>query len=339
MERTRAEHGGILRYEPDSDEFLAESGDNAPLVISRPISAGCLITGKCNLGCGFCYGNDESLPSRELTAAQWSKIFAHLKSWGLMRVDLSGGEPTFRKDIGVIARSAMEIGLNTVLSTNGLLLTDARLVELSTALRVHVSLDSGFQAIHESSRILRSLMPSPESFPKTSNLIRKLLARGHRLRIMTCVGRHNQDGLFELGEHLALLGVLEWNISRILKAGRAAAAYETRWVADDQIILEQIHDMREAYPWVRIRYSDRTDQNGYFLLVLPDGSLATQWTDHRDKVKLGEVLEMSLEDLQNHPEFSLERHARKWIAASIPCQSTEMSNELSCPGTKEEDIA
>src|SRR5262249_10335759 len=126
--------------------------------------------------------------------------------------------------------------------------------------------------------------------------------------------------LFQLGEEIAALGVQDWNISRILRAGRAQSEFETRWQVDDAAILEQIHDMREAYPWIRIRYSNRTEQDGYFLLVLPDGTLATQYTDGRDKVTLGSVLEMSIDDLRAHPDFDLNLHARKWIAATVELQ-------------------
>jgi hypothetical protein len=76
--------------------------------------------------------------------------------------------------------------------------------------------------------------------------------------------------------------------------------------------------MRKAYRWMRIRYSNRITQDGYFLLVLPDGTLATQYTDGRDKVILGRVMDMTLADIQEHPRFDLLQHGRKWLAAVVP---------------------
>jgi hypothetical protein len=111
--------------------------------------------------------------------------------------------------------------------------------------------------------------------------------------------------------------VTDWNISRILRAGRAQAEYENRWETANASLLMQVRDLSAALSFIRIRYSDRTDQNGYFLLVLPDGTLATQYTDGRDKVPLGNPLEMSLSDLQSHPSFDLPGHGRKWIAAQL----------------------
>jgi hypothetical protein len=138
--------------------------------------------------------------------------------------------------------------------------------------------------------------------------------------VLTCIGKHNRYGLFELAERIALVGVPEWNVSRILRAGRAQCSYEEQWKIEDREIYEQIHLIRRTFPWMRVRYSNRTEQDGYFLLVLPDGTLATQYTDHRDKVILGKVLLTSIEDLQSNSRFDLRRHGRKWIAAVKQCE-------------------
>jgi MoaA/NifB/PqqE/SkfB family radical SAM enzyme len=317
----RHEDWGIIVYDSELDEFEAQiCNESIARTVDRPLSAGCLITGRCNLHCKFCYGNDESLPKVELSGSEWKDIFAHLRSWGLMRVDLSGGEPTIRNDAWEIAYHASAAGLNVVLSTNGLVLhkTGPQLFPKET--RIHVSLDSGFEVVHESSRLLRTLHPSRNSFSRSIDFIRRSLSQGYSVRVLTCIGPHNSAGLFQLGQHLATIGVKEWNISRILSAGRAQANFKQNWAIDDQHVLEQIVTIRAAFPWMRIRYSNRTDQDGYFLLVLPDGILATQYTDGRDKVPLGRLLDLSLADLQQSPEFNVTRHVNKWIATSVGCQ-------------------
>jgi MoaA/NifB/PqqE/SkfB family radical SAM enzyme len=95
----RSEDWGKIEYDYELDEFNALLCRGRAAVVDRPLSAGCLVTGKCNLACEFCYGNFEALPKVEITSGQWAAVFARLKSWGLMRVDVSGGEPTVRSDI------------------------------------------------------------------------------------------------------------------------------------------------------------------------------------------------------------------------------------------------
>ena len=74
---------------------------------------------------------------------------------------------------------------------------------------------------------------------------------------------------------------------------------------------------------MKIRFTDRTSYNGYFLLVLPNGELATQYFDLRDKIKLGSALAADLSTLQHSTEFSLHRHAKKWIASVLPCNEED----------------
>ena len=54
--------------------------------------------------------------------------------------------------------------------------------------------------------------------------------------------------------------------------------------------------------------------------MLPDGSLATQRTDGRDKVIIGNPYEMTLDDLHSHEHFDLKEHGEKWIAATLEWQ-------------------
>ena len=322
MVTKRDESWGQLVYDPIIDEFEARaSGPISAIGIDRPISAGCIVTGRCNLKCQYCYGNDESLPTQELPVEEWAAIFRQLRSWGLMRVDLSGGEPTVRQDISEIAASALEAGLNVVVSTNGMPLAKKGLSFLPSRIRLHISIDSGFSDIHEASRVRRDLLPSTGSLNNVTGVAKRAVEAGYQVRILTCIGRHNSRGLIELGECLALAGIGEWNISRILAAGRAQLHDRRKWEVDDDAVLQEVSAIRNCYPWMHVRYSNRTKQDGYFLLVLPDGSLATQYTDGRDKMVLGRIESMTLEDLRKHPHFDLSLHARKWVSITTEYQN------------------
>jgi MoaA/NifB/PqqE/SkfB family radical SAM enzyme len=325
----RAENWGKIEYDAECDEFIAHVCKGRRAVVHRPLSAGCLVTGKCNLACEFCYGNFEALPKIEIASDQWARIFARMKSWGLMRVDISGGEPTVRSDIDRILEASLRAGLHTVLSTNGSVRDRDFISKLPRQVRIHVSLDSGFAEVHEASRVLRNLKPSHGSFAPTLEFIRAALELGFRVRVLTCLGNHNRTGLFQLGETLARIGVKEWNLSRVLPAGRALVNFDSRWKIANGAAYVQVHDLREAFPQMRIRFTDRTESQGYFLLVLPNGELATQYLDRRDKIVLGSALRDELSTLQNSAEFSVSRHAKKWVASVIPCNDENCGKCLS----------
>lgn len=318
----RDEKWGRLVYDNFTDEFEAHlASDLDEALISQPISAGCIVTADCNLRCEFCYGNYESLPHEQISVQEWENIFINLRSLGLMRVDLSGGEPTLRPDLPAIAQAAVGTGLNVVISTNGRALGADRL-DRFPVVRWHVSIDSGIAHVHERSRLLPTLGPSTGGFKKTLGFMRGCVDRGLIVRALTPVSWDNRDELFALGEQLVLIGVPEWNISRVLPAGRAKACYDQRWAVNDDYVIEQVHDLRAAFSDVlRIRYSNRVDQDGYFLLVLPDGSLATQCSGARDKVVLGAAASVSLGVLTANDHFNMVEHGRKWVSAPLISQT------------------
>ena len=311
----RDEPWGRLAYDPDLDEFEAHvDHPQAEISSPNPISVGCLITRRCDLRCPHCYGNFEGLPADTLNARDWSRCFTTLKHWGVMRVDISGGEPTTRSDLDTILSSAADVGLNVVLSTNGRLLSTRGLQGIPKNTRLHISIDSGDPGIHEANRLLLSGKPSINSFDQTSMLLNTCMDRGFRVRVLTAVGKHNYADLLRLGEHLAIIGVPEWNISRVLPAGRALLNYQEKWAVPETEIQSQIDILRKALPWLTIRYSNRIRQNGYFLLVLPDGSIATQFTDERNKVILGQFDTLTLTELQSSCHFNIREHFSKWVA-------------------------
>jgi MoaA/NifB/PqqE/SkfB family radical SAM enzyme len=329
----RHESWGKLVYHPLFDEFEAHVENSAEHFTSeKPISAGCLVTGKSDLRCSHCYGNQEGLPADKLSATDWQKVFSQLKDWGLMRVDISGGEPTTRPDIETILKSAIDAGLNVILSTNGRLLAKRGLHGIPRAVRIHVSLDSGNPLIHETNRQLVSGKPSENSFSDVSTLLSDCIGQNLRVRVLTAIGPYNCSDLLRLGEHLAGLEVPEWNISRVLPAGRALANYNQQWALSEDEISDQIRMLQNALPWMRIRYSNRVSQNGYFLLVLPDGSIATQFTDGKDKVILGNWKTMDPSSLKSNSQFNIHEHFSKWVTRVLcdqPDQWTDLEREFS----------
>ncbi|BHH81861.1 radical SAM (seleno)protein TrsS [Desulforhopalus sp. 52FAK] len=92
------------------------------------------ITSRCNLQCPVCFadaGGTELDVDLETLAQMFESIVAQT---GGCNLQLSGGEPTVRKDLALIVRMAREAGIDFVqLNTNGLAL--ARDPELATELK------------------------------------------------------------------------------------------------------------------------------------------------------------------------------------------------------------
>jgi MoaA/NifB/PqqE/SkfB family radical SAM enzyme len=84
-----------------------------------PFSASFSVTNRCNLHCSYCDMPGKLIP--ELTLVQIEELFKRLKSMGVERLGLLGGEPLFRKDIVEIVQLAKVTGFSTTINSNLLL--------------------------------------------------------------------------------------------------------------------------------------------------------------------------------------------------------------------------
>ena len=108
---------------------------------AAPLALLAELTHRCPLRCPYC-SNPTALtrPGEELDTATWARVFAEAAGLGCLQVHLSGGEPTARRDILDIVRSASAAGLYTHLITSGVLVGNTRLQALVEAGLDHVQL-------------------------------------------------------------------------------------------------------------------------------------------------------------------------------------------------------
>lgn len=140
-----------LRYGRRSNagpaHLLHYSRDKTPIVVWS-------VTRRCNLHCGHCYADshDRDYPG-ELSTEEGRRLLAELAEFGVPTVLFSGGEPLLRPDLLELAGHARELGLRTVLSTNGTRIGPSEAADMAGAgfSYVGVSLD-GIGALHDKMR-------------------------------------------------------------------------------------------------------------------------------------------------------------------------------------------
>ena len=93
---------------------------HSPPPPAPPIGVLVELTHRCPLGCPHC-SNPLALerPAAELDTQTWKRVFSEAAALGALHVHLSGGEPTARRDIAELIRSAAEAGLYSNLITSG----------------------------------------------------------------------------------------------------------------------------------------------------------------------------------------------------------------------------
>src|SRR5207245_9649547 len=114
-----------VRMEPQPLWFRAEVTDKCPL--QRP---------DCSNPLDFAGPRFR----RELSTAEWCRVFREAKTLGVLQLGLSGGEPTLRADLEDLIREARGLGLYTSLITSAYRLTKQRLAALRAAGLDHVQI-------------------------------------------------------------------------------------------------------------------------------------------------------------------------------------------------------
>ena len=110
-------------------------------MIAPPIGLLAELTHRCPLQCPYC-SNPLALDKRssELDTATWKRVFTEANEIGVLQLHLSGGEPTARKDLAELVKTANEVGMYSNLITAGVLLTKDSLKALYDAGLDHLQL-------------------------------------------------------------------------------------------------------------------------------------------------------------------------------------------------------
>lgn len=103
------------------------------------------VTDRCNLRCGYCYGNFPSRGIKELSKDKIFYIIDELASMGTRGICLVGGEPLLREDIGEIIDHIKSKRIECAITSNGYLVPQ-RIEEVKKVDLLGISLDGEKEA-------------------------------------------------------------------------------------------------------------------------------------------------------------------------------------------------
>ena len=168
---------------------------------SFPRAISLSLTGSCNLNCMHCrIGSRRETNPRLLDSFGFARVIKDLASVRRdFTVILSGGEPLLFHGLGGLVRAISYAGVRPVLTTNGLLLDEARVLELASAgLReVVVSID-GFRVIHDTLRRKKGAFKGAMS---AIDRVRSL-APGMTITVLAVISAFNLDQIVAFAQWL-----------------------------------------------------------------------------------------------------------------------------------------
>lgn len=229
------------------------------------------------------------------------KVIDQLADFDVVAVDFSGGEPTLRKDLEVLAGRAREYGVYTILSTNGTTITGPRAKSLSEVFDVvNISLD-GFEHTHDSTRGIVG------TYSRVLKSIQYLRENDVKVGIDLTIYSANVDEVFQLFK--SLMGVVDFvsfqpvmpypppvelkpeveKVSMLVKSLMKLKDYAPQFIAPTKWYIETIERYFQGI------MDKICDAGTLYAMVDPDGTLLA-CNAVRGSI-IGNIAENSLRDL------------------------------------------
>ena len=143
----------------------------------------------CDYACDHCYLGEKR--NRSLPMAERETILRTMAQAGVLRLQITGGEPLIDRHFEDCYRLAHELGMQVKISSNGSMLWRPKILALLTELppvRVSLSMYGATAASYESLTNTRS-----GTFTRFERGVEVAIEAGIPLRVNVIVTRHNQD--------------------------------------------------------------------------------------------------------------------------------------------------
>ncbi len=220
------------------------------LIQEAPRSFDLSLTGRCNLGCAYCYYADEMVGRSDLPTETWLAFFLELKSLAVRSLTLSGGEVFMRQDLWELIDSIIAARMRYNILSNGTLITEKTLGQFMQGTRnrrldsIQISIDGSCAEVHDASR-------GKGSFEKAIRGLRLLKEAGFPVTARVTVNRHNAEDL-ENTAHLLLdeIGVARFGTNDAMPMGTGCTRQESIVLTPPQrlIAMETLVRLEKAYP-------------------------------------------------------------------------------------------
>lgn len=254
----------------------------------------------CNMDCNFCFSSWREQYSKVDTQTA-KKTIEILNNQGLEAISFTGGEPLLRKDLPELIQYSKELGLTTVLTTNGILL-ERRLPKIADYVDyVNLPLDSANEEVHNYMRPTKSVENHHQHINDLLNLMQEKYP-DIGVKINTMVSKQNYDSILGIGE-LIKDKTIAWKLSQFISSGYGAEHED-----EFKIGLEQYRtsakECQETYSNMNIIVAEAHSNDDACRVISVDGHLLKPTMQGLEEI--GDLLEMTEEEMIN--EFNSEKN-------------------------------
>lgn len=229
------------------------------------------VTFKCNMRCGYCYGQYFNSGERDYTTEELLGLINNLGRMGTRSITLGGGEPLLRDDIGLIIERIKTNGIECGFNTNGVLIPK-RIKELKKADMICVSID-GPKEMNDANR-------GKGTFEKIMAGIDAALDAGIKVHTTTVLTRYNCECVNWIVDMAEEKGIqAEFNLLFHQSEGKNDS---DRFMAENETLRKAIK-----------RITELKAQGAPILFSESVYRYISQWPDYKKRLFMGEEPDFS----------------------------------------------
>lgn len=155
----------------------------------------------CNMNCGFCFASFQDvkssiLPKGHLPKEEAIEIVKRLAEFGFQKITFAGGEPTLCPWLPELIKLSKDLGMITMIITNGTMLSDLFLKKNKEYLDwIGVSIDSLYDTTNsKTGRAIQRNKPLSREY--YFSLVKRIKSYDYKLKINTVVNSFNYNENF-----------------------------------------------------------------------------------------------------------------------------------------------
>ena len=268
----------------ENKKYITEDGEH-----KKDVIVSWIITHACPEKCAYCISPEKC---EEISDFETHKaIQDQMIETGLTKNRYIGGEPLMLPHIEKLIKEAKEKGLNTRLSTNGILLTEKRFLEMRDYLD---SVAFPFESCND--ELNQSIRGTKNHAEIVSSRIKMIHDLSDRIGVLinTCVHKENINELEKLAYYLETLGIDHWKLRLFnSSSGRGAVPNKDRFSISEEEFFEIVDHIQSLGLSYRIdgRLPSKLSTR---LMVSPTGELYRMIGGDDEKVNYGNVLTRKL---------------------------------------------
>lgn len=238
-------------------------------IISK-IAIDYMINAPCNLKCPFCYGPNPDMKG-ELSKQSKILLFDKLRSNGVNKIVIGGGEPTLSNDLYDLIRYGNSIGIGIGLQTNSFFLS-----KIDLGLQYLDWLAIPFDGISiESQVMMRTNEKHFEVLLESLNYIKYKKSQGAinqlKIKIGTVISKYNIDEIEKMAMILSEYDINVWKLYKVRKRGKGIAIFD-EFEVGDEIVNNIVRTIKAKHKNLNIYYSSYSSSIDSYIIIDPDSS-------------------------------------------------------------------